>query len=104
MNPAAGSQRHSDDPLLAKDPVLTPHTDKLTLNADLLATEGPPLQLIPLKFLQPSQSPSPNLHLSLSLSIEQGRLGVGVHIMAANRQSLDSANIAVISAGQEYTH
>ena len=103
MNPPAGTQRHSDDPLLAKDPVLTPHTDKLTLNADLLATEGPPLQLIPLKFLQPANL----LHItsiSLSLSIRQGRLGVGVHIMAANRQSLDSANIAVISTGQEYTH
>ena len=66
MNPAAGSQRHSDDPLLAKDPVLTPHTDKLTLNADLLATEGPLLQLIPLKFLQPGNL----LHLtSISLSL-----------------------------------
>ena len=98
FNPFVGTQHHSDDPLLPKDLVLTPHTDKLSLDADLPGTEEPPSPA----YLSDSSpaTQSPNL---LSLSIGQG-LGVGVHIMAANRQSLDSANIAVISTGQEYTH
>ena len=74
--------------------MLTPHTDKLTLNADLLDTEGPLLQLTS-QIPPAAASQSPNLKPpSLSLSPS---LGVGVHIMAANRQSLDSANIGVIS-------
>ena len=79
--------------------MLTPHTDKLTLNADLLDTEGPLLQLTS-QIPPAAASQSPNLKppsLSLSLSLMGQGLGVGVDIMAANRQSLDSANIGVIS-------
>ena len=76
--------------------MLTPHTDKLTLNADLLDTEGPLLQLT--SQIPPAASQSPNLKPpSLSLPLMGQGLGVGVHIMAANRQSLDPANIGVIS-------
>lgn len=55
-------------------------------------------KVIPLKFLLP-----PNLLTFLHLSLSIGQvLGVGVHIMAANRQSLVRANIGVIS-GQPAT-
>ena len=81
--------------------MLTPHTDKLTLNADLLDTEGPLLQLTsqipPAAASQSPNLPSISLSISVSLSLMGQGLGVGVHIMAANRQSLDSANIGVIS-------
>ena len=76
--------------------MLTPHTDKLTLNADLLGIEGPPLAAYTSQI--PPARQSPNLTF-ISLSLLD--LGVGVHIMAANRQSLNSANIGVISTGQE---
>ena len=78
---------------------MTPHTDKLSLDADQPDTEGP--TSLQLTSQIPPATQSPNLPPSLSLSIGQG-LGVGVHIMAANRQSLDRANIGVIS-GQPAT-
>ena len=72
MDTPAGTQCHSDDPQLPKDPVLTPHTDQLTLNADLLDTEGPLLQLTS-QIPPAAASQSPNLKpLSLSPSLSHG--------------------------------